>query len=102
MPTKIYRVILPQPKSSKINLRKKLEDGPPLRVISKEDWHFWLENGYVIIKNAVPREQALNTAAFIWEFEEKNPTDPNTWYTPPRAEMQMKELTNTGMVEVYK
>ena len=88
-------------KSSKINLRKKLEDGPALRVISKEDWHFWLENGYVIIKNAVPREQALNTAAFIWEFEEKNPTDPNTWYTPPRAEMQMKELTNTGMVEVY-
>ena len=27
--------------------------------------------------------------------------DPETWYAPPRAEMQMKELTNSGMVEVY-
>jgi hypothetical protein len=35
------------------------------------------------------------------EFERENPNDISTWYTPPRAEMQMKELANTGMVEVY-
>jgi len=76
-------------------------NGEPLRVLSEEDWKFWITNGYVIIKNAVPREQVKRTAEFLWEFEEKNPNDPETWYAPPRAEMQMKELTNTGMVEVY-
>lgn len=87
--------------SSQIKLRTSIEAGRPLRVLSEADWLFWLENGYVIIKNAVPREQALATAKFIWEFDEKNPDDPKTWYVAPRAEMQMKELGGTGMVEVY-
>ena len=87
--------------SSQVKLRTSLDEGEKLRVLSEEDWSFWLENGYVIIKNAVPREQALQTADFIWEFEEKDPNDQSTWYAPPRAEMQMKELTGTGMVEVY-
>lgn len=87
--------------SSKVNLRASIAAGPPLRVLSEADWQFWIENGYVIVKNAVPREQALATAAFLWEFEEKDPNDPETWYAPPRAEMKMKELANTGMVEVY-
>ncbi len=76
-------------------------NGKPLRVLSEDDWSFWLQNGYVVVKNAVPREQVQRTADFLWEFEEKDANDPTTWYTPPRAEMQMKELTNTGMVEVY-
>jgi len=86
--------------SSKLNLRQSL-DGPPLKVLTVSDWQFWLHNGYVIIKNAVARDQVAETARFLWEFEEKDPIDPSTWYTAPRAEMQMKELTNTGMVEVY-
>ena len=86
--------------SSKIRLRTSL-DGAPLRVLSEADWQFWLHNGYVVIKNAVPQAQVTQTANFLWDFEEKDPNDPESWYTPPRAEMQMKELTNTGMVEVY-
>jgi hypothetical protein len=76
-------------------------DGKPLRVLGEDDWRFWVDNGYIVVKQAVPREQALATAAFIWAFEEKDPDDPATWYTAPRAEMQMKELVNTGMVECY-
>ena len=72
-----------------------------LKVLSEEDWAFWVENGYVVIKNAVPKEQAAKTAEFLWEFEEKKATDQSTWYAPPRAEMEMKELAGTGMVEVY-
>ncbi|WP_020528733.1 phytanoyl-CoA dioxygenase family protein [Flexithrix dorotheae] len=87
-------------KSSKVKLNDR-SNGKPLRVLSEEDWQFWIHNGYVVVKNAVPREQAAATAKFLWEFEEKKPDDPTTWYTPPRAEMQMKELTGTGMVEVY-
>jgi hypothetical protein len=86
--------------SSKIRLNERLK-GEPLRILSEEDWKFWKHNGYVVIKHAVPREQALATADFLWEFDEKDPTNSETWYMPPRAEMQMKELTGTGMVEVY-
>lgn len=87
-------------KSSAIKLNDR-SNGKPLRVLSEDDWKFWIHNGYIVIKNAVSKEQAKKTADFIWEFEEKNPNDPSTWYTQPRAEIQMKELTNTGMVEVY-
>ncbi len=72
-----------------------------LRVLSETDWKFWISNGYVVIKNAISKEQAKQTADFLWEFEEKEQSDPNTWYSEPRAEMEMKELEGTGMVEVY-
>ncbi len=83
---------------------QKLNDrsnGKPLRVLSEADWRFWIENGYVVVKNAVPRENAERLAALLWEFEEKDPNDPATWYAPPRAEMRMKELIGSGMVELY-
>ena len=84
--------------SLKLNTRKNNE---PLRVLNEEQWKFWINKGYIVIRNAIPREQAKSTADFLWEFEGKNPDDPSTWYTAPRAEMKMKELAGTGMVEVY-
>ena len=87
-------------KTSQLRLNDRT-NGKPLRVLSEEDWKFWKHNGYIVIKQAIPKEQAAETAAFLWEFEEKDPNDPNTWYQAPRAEMKMKELANTGMVEVY-
>lgn len=103
MPGNAHKDIPGNPSTSKSSVQK-LNDrsnGMPLRVLSEEDWNFWITNGYIVIKNAIPREQALATAKFLWEFEEKDPDNPETWYTAPRAEMKMKELTNTGMVEVY-
>lgn len=103
LPDNAHKDIPGNPSTAKSSVEK-LNDrsnGQPLRVLSEEDWAFWKHNGYVVVKNAVPREQAQRTAAFLWEFEEKDPNNPETWYTPPRAEMLMKELTNTGMVEVY-
>ncbi|MCF8244577.1 MAG: phytanoyl-CoA dioxygenase family protein [Saprospiraceae bacterium] len=102
-PDNTHKNIPGNPSTAKSSLEK-LNDrsnGQPLRVLSEEDWAFWQANGYVVVKNAVPRFQVKRTADFLWEFEEKDPNDPETWYVPPRAEMQMKELTNTGMVEVY-
>src|SRR5487761_2196996 len=60
--------------------------GKPLRVLSEEEWEFWIHNGYIVIKNAVPKDQVKATADFLWEFEEKYPNDPETWYAAPRAE----------------
>jgi len=87
-------------KSSNVKLRT-VATADTLRVLTMEQWNFWKEQGYVVIKNAISREQAEQTAAFLWEYEGKNPNDKNTWYTAPRSEMKMKELAGTGMVEVY-
>lgn len=103
MPNNAHKEIPGNPStatSSKIRLSDR-SNGKPLQVLSEEDWKFWVYNGYVIVRNAISKEQAGKTAAFLWEFEEKIHDNPETWYSPARAEMQMKELTNTGMVEVY-
>lgn len=87
-------------KSSALQLRTEAT-AQDLLLLSESDWNFWKTNGYIVIKGAVSKTQAAKTADFLWEFEEKKPEDPSTWYTQARAEMQMKELVNTGMVEVY-
>ena len=91
-------------KSSALKLNDR-SNGQALKVLSEDDWNFWVLNGYVVVKNAVSREQAAETAQFLWDFEEKDPADPQTWYNAhadaERNPMQMKELAGTGMVEVY-
>ena len=103
MPNKAHEEIPGNPSVStssdqKLNDRSNRKS---LRVLSEEDWKFWMHNGYIVIKNAIPKEQAKATANFIWEFDEKDPNDTSTWYAKPRAEMKMKELAGTGMVEAY-
>lgn len=85
--------------SSKIKLSDR-KNGEKLRVLSEEDWQFWKYNGYIIIKNAVPKEQVKQLADYLWEYEGKKPNDPVTWYKSSLP-MQMSELNNTGMVEIY-
>ena len=103
MPNKAHEEIPGNPSVSpssdqKLNDRSNRKS---LRVLSEKDWKFWMHNGYIVIKNAIPKEQAKATANFIWEFDEKDPNDTSTWYAKPRAEMKMKELAGTGMVEAY-
>ncbi|MGJ1423284.1 phytanoyl-CoA dioxygenase family protein [Sphingobacterium spiritivorum] len=81
----------------RLNARK---NGEPLRVLSEEDWNFWSHNGYIVIKNAVPKSQAKRLADYLWQYENKNPDDPETWYRSS-AQIEMSELNNTGMVEIY-
>jgi hypothetical protein len=73
----------------------------PLRVLSKADFEHWQTRGYVIVRNAVPQENVERLKALLWEFEEKDPADSSTWYTPQRRDHIMKELNGTGMVEIY-
>lgn len=87
--------------SSPVKLNDR-SNGKPLRILNEEDWKFWIENGYVIVKEAVPKTQAKRLADYLWEYEGKDPEDANTWYKKAGAEMKMKELTNTGMVEIYQ
>jgi hypothetical protein len=86
--------------SSKYTLNDR-SNGKPLKVLTESDWNFWIENGYVIINQAVPKELTSKLAKELWKFEEKDPEDISTWYARESVEMEMKELTNSGMVELY-
>jgi Phytanoyl-CoA dioxygenase (PhyH) len=73
----------------------------PLRVLSADDWHHWTTRGYVIVKDAVPPQNLRRTVEVLWEFLEMDPNDPATWFKPQLRENEMKELNNSGMVELY-
>ena len=103
IPDNKHKEIPGNPSTAKSSIQKlrSFATSDTLKVLTIDQWNFWIENGYVVIKNAVSREQAMKTAEFVWEFDDKDPNDPSTWYTEARAEMEMKELAGTGMVEVY-
>lgn len=79
------------------DIRKQL----PLRVLSPEDWEHWTTKGYVIVRQAVPAANVERLVDLLWRFDEKDPNDPSTWYAPQRREHKMKEINNTGMLEIY-
>lgn len=49
-------------------------------VLSEEDLAFWNENGYVIVKDAVSKEDCENTRRAIWDYLKMDPNDKDTWY----------------------
>lgn len=73
----------------------------PLRVLSEADWTHWTTRGYVIVRGAVPPENVRRLADLLWDFDEKDPADPSTWYAPERRAHARAELNNAGMVEIY-
>ena len=67
MPDNTHKEIPGNPSTAKSSATK-LNDrsnGKPLRVLSEEHWNFWINNGYIVIRNAVPREQGQVTANFF-------------------------------------
>jgi hypothetical protein len=80
---------------------KDIQKRLPLRVLSEEDWQHWISRGYVIVRDAVPQENVRRLVDLLWEFDEKDPNEPETWYAPQRRDHLMKELNGTGMLEIY-
>ena len=88
--------------STKVSTQlKDIKKTLPLRVLSEEDFHHWQTRGYVIVRNAVDADHVQRLKDLLWQFEEKDPSDPSTWYTPQRRDHIMKELNGTGLVEIY-
>ena len=52
-------------------------------VLSKADWDFWNQNGYLVIPNAVPSEQLKATIIAMERFFGKDFSEPNDWYKEP-------------------
>lgn len=80
---------------------KDIQKTLPLRVLSNDDWRNWTTRGYVIVRHAVPLANVKRLVDFLWEFDEKDPDDSDTWYAPQRRHHKMPELNNTGMLEIY-
>jgi hypothetical protein len=49
-------------------------------ILTKTDMDFWEENGYVIIRNAVPKNDCEATVNLICNFLEIDEHDATTWY----------------------
>lgn len=64
-----------------------------MAVLSPTDRAFWEENGYVIIHNAVPKENLDAVIDAIWEFLDVDRNNPESWYTAP--------ISKAGMLEMY-
>ena len=72
-----------------------------MRVLSESDIGFWNENGYVVVHDAAPPENLRAVIDAIWEFQEMDRNDPETWYCRPERDNGMVELNGSGMVEMY-
>ena len=75
-----------------------------MAVLSKEDWSFWQENGYVVIPNAVQQENLDRMVETIWQFLDMDPDDSETWYKykPYTRDDRSSPISGAGMVEMYQ
>ncbi len=65
---------------------KPLPDSEELAyVLTEEDWNFWNENGYFIIRNAVTKEDCNAAIDAMCSFLEIDLEDTSTWYNPHSA-----------------
>lgn len=68
-----------------INSRKRDSD-PKIEdlaenVLSEEDLEFWNQNGYVVVKNAITKEDCEATQKAIWDYLKMDPNEKESWYT---------------------
>ncbi|MBS4096282.1 MAG: phytanoyl-CoA dioxygenase family protein [Sulfuricella sp.] len=50
-------------------------------VLTEQDLAFWEENGYVILRNAVPVADCRDAEAALWAYLGMDPQNPESWYT---------------------
>jgi hypothetical protein len=90
----------PTAKYSNVQL-KDIQKTLPLRVLSGDDWRHWVTTGYVVVRQAVPPANVERLVDLLWTFEEMDRQNPLAWRSPQRRAHKMKELNDTGMVEIY-
>ena len=72
-----------------------------MRVLTADDLEFWHEHGYVIVREAAPPQNVQAVADAVWQFQEMDPENSETWYQTPERRNGMVELNGSGMVEMY-
>lgn len=51
-----------------------------MSVLSAAELDFFAENGYVVARQVISKEQAERTAAAVWNFAAMDANDPESWY----------------------
>jgi Phytanoyl-CoA dioxygenase (PhyH) len=51
-------------------------------VLNEADLSFWEENGYVVVANAITRDECRAAETAVWESLKMHPQNPETWYQP--------------------
>ncbi|WP_019544885.1 phytanoyl-CoA dioxygenase family protein [Streptomyces sulphureus] len=79
-----------------------LKKSRPLRVLSEEDFTFWQNYGYVVVKRAIDPDAAGRLLDFAWDFQGLDPDRPETWYEKQEYRSDLdRELHIYGFVEAY-
>jgi ectoine hydroxylase-related dioxygenase (phytanoyl-CoA dioxygenase family) len=58
-------------------------------VFTVEEIQFWNDNGYIVLKNAISKEDCETTRTAIWEFLGKSLEDEESWYTQNQQQSGM-------------
>ncbi len=72
-----------------------------MSVISDADRVFFRENGYVVVRGVVPRENCEAVIEAIWGFMGKGPGDREGWYTPPAGMDEYMKNQGGGWAEMF-
>lgn len=57
--------------------------------LSDADLRFWQDNGYLVLRGAVPRRQCMAAQSAIWDYLGASPDDPASWYQPHEGKSGM-------------
>jgi Phytanoyl-CoA dioxygenase (PhyH) len=69
-------------------------------ILNEEDLHHWDTNGYVIVRDAVSKEDCRQTINLIYDFLGMKEDDPSTWYQPhPARQGIMVQLFQHPLLE---
>ncbi len=71
----------------------KVEEEQP--ILSEADKAHWEEQGYVIIREAIPQKDCEETVSLIYDFLGASSNDPSSWYKPHPAKQGI-------MVQLFK
>lgn len=61
-------------------------------VLSADDLQHWDQYGYVVLRQAISRQQAQATEAAVWEESAMNPHDSASWYSKPLGQGMMMDF----------
>ena len=83
-----------------IDLRK-IKKTLPFRVLTAEQFDHWQSYGYLIVPGVLPMENVEALKSFLWDFQEMDENDSQTWQKPQLLQYELAALNGSGMVEAY-
>ena len=71
------------------------------RVLNWEDWRFWRDNGYLVIRDLILKEQCEELIKVTCDFLEVHRDNPDSWYSiRPRSLEDPTPKSIAGMTKL--